>query len=162
MYSHLVLTRFPAVLGWLGDALFAAEQGMYNFDLSAIYHSFLNSIEDNQGASGDVPFVVPGPEPGKSSCNDIAWTSAYPQLAALMYKYYGDVRVLEQHYTSYHTIFTILTIHHTHCRYWSSTTPPTTLYSPYSLFTIHTVGTGAAPLLLPPYIHHTHHSPYTL
>jgi alpha-L-rhamnosidase len=86
--------------GWMGDALFAAEQGMYNFDLSAIYHSFLDSIEDNQGASGDVPYVVPGPEPGKGSCNDIAWTSAYPQLAALMYEYYGDVRVLERHYPS--------------------------------------------------------------
>jgi hypothetical protein len=35
--------------GWMGDALFAAEQSLYNFDLSAIYHSFLDSIEDNQG-----------------------------------------------------------------------------------------------------------------
>ena len=62
--------------GWLGDALFASEASMYNFDLEAIYASWIDTVGDSQGPSGDVPFVAPGQTPGKQSCNDIAWTSA--------------------------------------------------------------------------------------
>ena len=67
------------IQGWMGDALFASEESMYNFDMQAIYTSFMHSVQDNQGpVSGDVPYVVPGSTPGPSSCNDLAWSSAYP------------------------------------------------------------------------------------
>ena len=87
--------------GWLGDALFASEESMYNFDLEAIYTSWLASIEDDQGVSGDVPFVVPGRAPGgRASCNDIAWTSAYPQIASFLGAYYGSARPADRHWPS--------------------------------------------------------------
>ena len=77
-----------------------------------------------QGSNGDVPVVVPGKDPGGNSCNDIAWTSAYPQIAdsaphpsssadtplrslrrltaalcpAVLHTYYGDTRLAERHW----------------------------------------------------------------
>ena len=87
--------------GWLGDAFFSSEESMYNFDLDAVYRSWLGSIEDEQGVSGDVPYVVPGSSPaGATSCTDIAWTVAYPQIASLVGTYYGDTRLAQQQWPS--------------------------------------------------------------
>ena len=66
--------------GWLGDALDASEQALYNFEMDPVHEAFLQTIEDNQDPmTGDVPPVVPRPHywqhPG-GKCNDIAWTSA--------------------------------------------------------------------------------------
>ena len=38
--------------------------------------------------------------PANASCNDIAWTSAYPQIAGHLYEYYGDLRVVRRHWGS--------------------------------------------------------------
>lgn len=86
----------------MGDALFASEESMYNFDLQSIYTSFLHSVEDDQGPmSGDVPYVVPDKGiPGASSCNDIAWTSAYPILTGQLGTFYGDRKAANQHWDS--------------------------------------------------------------
>ena len=88
--------------GWLGDALFAAEASMFNFDLEAIYTSWLTSIEDNQGSQGDVPYLAPGGQTPTSpaSCNDIAWTSAYPRVASFVGEYYGATRAAARHWPS--------------------------------------------------------------
>ena len=86
--------------GWLGDALFASEESMYNFDLEAIYQSWLTTVEDNQGPSGDVPYVSPGSTPGPESCNDISWTSAFPRIASYVTTYYGSLRAAERHWPS--------------------------------------------------------------
>jgi hypothetical protein len=68
--------------GWMGDALDVHEQAMYNFDMRAVFEAFLQTVEDNQDpASGDVPFVVPTAMHPSATCKDIAWTSAYPQIA---------------------------------------------------------------------------------
>ena len=59
--------------------------------------------------AGDLPFVVPLACPGtgtpttgcpevKGSCNDIAWTSAFPQITNMLYQYYGDARVVRNHW----------------------------------------------------------------
>jgi hypothetical protein len=58
----------------------------------------LQVVEDNQSpTSGDVPVVVPG---GAGSCDDIAWTAAYPLITAMQHQYYGDTRTLERKYPS--------------------------------------------------------------
>jgi alpha-L-rhamnosidase len=48
------------------------------------------------------PLLLPkkGRHFGNNSCNDIAWTSAYPQIAAMLYQYYGDTKTLERRYSS--------------------------------------------------------------
>jgi hypothetical protein len=85
----------------MGDALDASEQAMYNFDTTAVHTAFMQTIEDNQGVDGDVPVVIPqGSHRPGDSCNDIAWTSAYPQLINMMHTYHGDVRLAERHWPS--------------------------------------------------------------
>lgn len=63
-------------VGWMGDALDASEQALYNFQIDPVHEAFFQTIEDNQDpVTGDVPVVVPKPNSG-GKCNDIAWTSA--------------------------------------------------------------------------------------
>jgi alpha-L-rhamnosidase len=83
----------------MGDALDASEQAMFNFDTEAVHEAFIQGILDNQGVNGDVPIDVPRSIP-KASCNDIAWTSAYPQITNMLYNYYGDLRIIERHWDS--------------------------------------------------------------
>lgn len=82
--------------GWMGDALDASEQALYNFEMDPVYGAFMQLIEDNQGTSGDVPPVIPSHPPGAVSCNDIAWTTAFPQIMEMQYTYYNDVRIIER------------------------------------------------------------------
>lgn len=67
--------------GWMGDALDASEQALYNFEVGPVHEAFFQTIEDNQNPfTGDVPVVVPDEHPAWNkpipTCNDIAWTSA--------------------------------------------------------------------------------------
>lgn len=85
----------------MNDALDASEQALFNFDTLALHTQFLQMIKDNQGVSGDVPYVVPAPAPrAPKSCNDIAWTSAYPQILNTLHTYYGDDRLVSRHWPS--------------------------------------------------------------
>ena len=74
--------------GWMRDALDASEQALYNFEMDPIHGAFMQLIEDNQGLQGDVPPVIPlDKTPKSSSCNDIAWTSVYPQVMEMQFTY---------------------------------------------------------------------------
>ena len=84
----------------MGDALDASEQALMNFEVSTVHDAFLQAIEDNQGTSGDVPVVIPNSPPRGDNCNDIAWTSAYPQLTQMQHQYYGDTRTLARKWPS--------------------------------------------------------------
>ena len=83
-------------MGWMADAHLYAETAMLNFDMPAFYTNFLRDIHDAQGADGTVTDTVPhryGSRPA-----DPAWGLAYPLLTWYMYEYYGDRRILEQHF----------------------------------------------------------------
>ncbi|HZX11670.1 MAG TPA: family 78 glycoside hydrolase catalytic domain, partial [Acidobacteriota bacterium] len=83
-------------MGWLGDAHLTAETAMMNFDMGAFYTKFINDIRDVQDKNGTITDTVPfiwGQRPA-----DPAWGTAYPLLCWYMYQYYGDQRILEQHY----------------------------------------------------------------
>ena len=86
----------------MGDWLDASEQAFMNFEIAPVYEAFIQTIEDNQSPlTGDVPFKVPaGQHYGNISCEDIAWTSAYPQITSMLYQYYGDTKTLERRYSS--------------------------------------------------------------
>ena len=89
-----------AELGWLGDAFDTSESAMYSFNMQAVDEAFIELIQANQGPGGDVPVAVPRAIPEGNSCADIAWTSAFPQLAWLLYTYYGDERELRRQWPS--------------------------------------------------------------
>lgn len=83
-------------MGWMADAHLYAETAMLNFDMPAFYTNFLRDIHDIQGPDGTVTDTVPhryGSRPA-----DPAWGMAYPLLTWYMYQYYGDRRILEQHF----------------------------------------------------------------
>jgi alpha-L-rhamnosidase len=64
--------------------------------MPAFYTNFLRDIRDIQGSDGTVTDTVPhryGRRPA-----DPAWGSAYPLILWYMYEYYGDQRLLEEHY----------------------------------------------------------------
>jgi len=85
--------------GWLGDAHLAAEAAMVNFDMAAFYTKFLRDIRLSQREEGSIPDSVP-PYLGRLYPADPAWGSAYVTLAWQMYAFYGDRRILEEHYPS--------------------------------------------------------------
>ena len=82
-------------LGWMGDGHLTAEEAMYNFDMAAFYTKWLNDIKDAQSEEGFLTDVVPPHWDWKGTP---AWQVAYPMLTWYMYQYYGDKRVLEEHY----------------------------------------------------------------
>jgi len=85
-------------MGWMGDAQGTAEEALMNFDMAAFYTNFLRDILDVQDEKGQITDTVPhvwGSRPA-----DPAWGTAYPLIAWYMYQYYGDRRVLEDHYAA--------------------------------------------------------------
>lgn len=92
--------------GWLGDALDASEEGMWNYDMAAVHHSYLQIIEDSAAPNGDPGSCVPsigadivyGRSTSNTSCSDIAWSAAFPVIANLLHEYYGDTRAAKQHW----------------------------------------------------------------
>jgi alpha-L-rhamnosidase len=83
-------------MGWMGDAQGTAEEAMHNFDMAAFYTNFVRDIRDVQDAAGAITDTVPhiwGSRPA-----DPAWGTAYPLICWYMYQYYGDRRILEEHY----------------------------------------------------------------
>jgi alpha-L-rhamnosidase len=83
-------------MGWMGDAQGTAEEAIYNFDMAAFYTNFLRDIRDVQDEKGTITDTVPhiwGSRPA-----DPAWGTAYPLICWYMYQYYGDTRILADHY----------------------------------------------------------------
>ena len=85
--------------GWLGDAHLASESAVYNFDMAAFYTKYLRDIRLAQKEDGTLPDIVPA-FVDKLYPADPAWGSAYLFLAWTMFLYYGDLRILEEHFDS--------------------------------------------------------------
>jgi len=83
-------------MGWMGDAQGTAEEAIMNFDMAAFYTNFVRDIRDIQDDKGRLSDTVPHIWGGENS--DPAWATAYPLICWYMYQYYGDTRVLEEHY----------------------------------------------------------------
>lgn len=86
-------------MGWMGDAHLAAESTIMNYDAAAYYENWLRCIADSQSEEGYVPDVAPylqgrfGRVEGSPP-----WAIAYPLITWYLYRYYGDVRAVSEHY----------------------------------------------------------------
>jgi alpha-L-rhamnosidase len=78
--------------GWGGDAQVMAEAVCYNFNMSCFYSKWLNDFKDDQRADGGVYDNVPWT--GWGGYGTPGWHDCYVTIAMVMYKYYGDTRVL--------------------------------------------------------------------
>jgi len=81
--------------GYTGDGQISARAAIYNFDMSQFYTKWLDDIGDAQNhKTGYVPNTTPYQDGGGGT----AWGSAYIIIPWYMYQYYGDKRLLQQHY----------------------------------------------------------------
>lgn len=86
---------------WLGDPGFIAEDYIYNFDMAAFWTKWLNDIKDSQKKDGSLPCVCPVHwRRTYDSYGRLrpAWDSTYALLVWYTYWYYGDERILDEHY----------------------------------------------------------------
>ncbi len=84
--------------GWTGDSHLAAEQAMFNFQNVASYETWMNSFKDEQRPTGELPGIIPTSGWGYAWGNGPAWDSAYLLIPWYLYEYYGDTRVLAEHF----------------------------------------------------------------
>ena len=82
-------------LGWTGDAEIFAPTATFNMDVAGFFTKWLIDLDDAQrpdGAFTDVaPFVAAG-------AGTAAWGDAGVICPWVIYRRYGDARILEQHY----------------------------------------------------------------
>lgn len=82
-------------MGYNGDAQFASESAMINFDLLNLYSKWAEDIKDAQDkTTGFVPHTAPFYGGG----GGYGWGSAIAIIPFLIYRNYGDASVLEKAY----------------------------------------------------------------
>lgn len=88
-------------MGWMADADLSAEEAIHNFDMAAFYTNWINEIQDEQNPNGSVPDIVPDHKwLAGTHIGTPAWQVAYPLMVWYMHKYYGDNRIIKEHYNS--------------------------------------------------------------
>jgi len=84
--------------GWMGDRSVVSWGESYLFDIAAFYSKWTQDIEDAQRPSGSVPDVVPN---YWVLYNDgVTWPSTFLLAPNMLYRQYGDARVVEKHYAA--------------------------------------------------------------
>ncbi len=84
--------------GWTGDALLAAETGLFMFDMASSYHDWVQTIADAQRPNGQLPGIVPTTGWGYNWGSGPAWDSAFILIPWYVYLYSGETRILEENY----------------------------------------------------------------
>ena len=84
--------------GWTGDAHFAMETGLYNFDAITVYTKWLADHRDEQQPNGVLPSIIPTGGWGYEWGNGPDWTSTIAILPWNLYLFYGDSRPLANCY----------------------------------------------------------------
>jgi len=82
-------------MGWLNDLTVRIEQAIYNFDHSRFYPKYLQDVSDTQDAHGTITCVAPfrfGMRPADPV------SASYLLLAQKSYEFYGNKRVIEEHF----------------------------------------------------------------
>jgi alpha-L-rhamnosidase len=85
--------------GWLGDAMLSSEECILNFGTVAFWEKFLQDIVDTQLPDGSITDVAPKFWMSKPA--DPAWGSALISIAWSLYRFKGDRRILEKHYSAF-------------------------------------------------------------
>ncbi|MCD9020654.1 alpha-L-rhamnosidase [Cohnella silvisoli] len=83
-------------MAWLNDATARAEEALYNFDMSRFYQKWLDDIEDTRDeTTGAIADTAPY-RWGFRPADPVA--SCYLTIPLLLYRHYGNKRVLQRHY----------------------------------------------------------------
>lgn len=84
--------------GWTGDALLAAETGLWNFQSAAGYRHFTRVLADTQRLSGQLPGIAPSAGWGYNWGSGPAWDSFLIQAPWYVYLYTGDDSSIKENY----------------------------------------------------------------
>lgn len=104
-----VLTDCPTreKLGWLEQTYLNGGSVMYNYDVAELYRKVADDMSEAQIANGMVPGIAPEyvafvDKEGKSTAfrDSPEWGSAIILSPWTSYQFYGDIRVLAEHYDS--------------------------------------------------------------
>lgn len=96
---------------WTGDASFASESELFDFDTAAFFTQFAGQMQVLQCSDGSIGSCVPNTDPHRDGwpatpqvCSkatvDPSWGTVYPTIVWGIWKYYGAVGVAAQHYPS--------------------------------------------------------------
>lgn len=88
-------------MGWMGDAQVFAQTGIFNHDMSAFYTKWGIDVMHAQFETGEFSDVSPRGMPWEPRfLNAPGWADAGLIVPFRLYENYGDIRVIENHYTS--------------------------------------------------------------
>lgn len=101
MFSVLTDCPHREKLGWLEQTHLAGSSLMYNYDLSALYAKMADDMQDAQLANGLVPDIAPEFTVFENGFRDSPeWGAAVILSPWTAYQFYGDIRLLRNHYDS--------------------------------------------------------------
>ncbi|MCK5905928.1 MAG: family 78 glycoside hydrolase catalytic domain, partial [Gammaproteobacteria bacterium] len=83
--------------GWLGDRALECIGESYMFDISKLYRKWLRDIFDTQKEKGSISDVSPAY--WQTYTDDVTWAGASLFFIDMLYKQYGDTKVIEENYT---------------------------------------------------------------
>jgi alpha-L-rhamnosidase len=83
--------------GWLGDPSGVIEDVMINFNTASFWAKWLDDIKDSQKPNGDIPVISPMHMRDRFDMWP-NWKSTYALVAWYLYEFYGDEKVLADHY----------------------------------------------------------------
>ncbi|MGW7682691.1 family 78 glycoside hydrolase catalytic domain [Kribbella sp. NPDC054772] len=87
--------------GWTGDAQVGAPTMLATLGLARFFTKWLGDIRDSQAESGQLPVIVPSSGWGFTDLSPATeWPTVYPFLLREMYRWYGDERLLREHWDS--------------------------------------------------------------
>jgi alpha-L-rhamnosidase len=84
--------------GWTGDANYAVDLGLYNFDGITVYEKWLADHRDEQQPNGVLPNIIPTSGWGYDWANGPDWTCSLTVIPWAVYQFYGDSRLLADCY----------------------------------------------------------------
>lgn len=94
--------------GWSGDAAFASESELFDFDTAAFFTQFLTQIQQLQCTDGSIGSCIPNTDPERDGqpkplpctgqSGDPSWSTFYPTITYGVWKYYGALGVARRHY----------------------------------------------------------------
>ena len=84
-------------LGWTADGQVMVDASVHNYDMPRVYTKWLDDMRDGQLDNGRIPVVAPTHGWGADWVVP-EWSATYVMVAWDMYRYYGDTRVLADHY----------------------------------------------------------------
>ena len=90
-----------------GDIVASSEMAIYNYDMATFYAKTVSDHRDARRADGwfteTAPFVGIAAENFAEGAGPIGWGLAHPLLIAQLHQYYGDTRIVGEHFDAVRT-----------------------------------------------------------